>query len=873
MNRLKALFHGGLFCFALLSLFFFVSVSLTGGDKPAGEKRLLVIYSFTINFAPDFQFMEAFNRQINRSDLKLRVVHLELDAFFPKNSTPEALDKRLQPYLPQIEKGEFDVIIPIGQIAVDLVQKHSKRIPEKTAVAFCGLDITTKELFESHANTTGSMGRISVVDNIELGLHFYPNAKRVVLLTDWSIQGQRILKYAKNFEQRFPGIQYVYPENLTTGLNDMLKQMSQYDSDTLILFYAWFNMDSTNLASLQYIMSHLERSKAPVFALQEPMLWDGAVGGVFSPVDQIGIALAERVERVLKGEKASAITIAAIPQQTVVPWNAIRSGRISRMQIPGGAKLTGKISFFRKENYPIIAVSGISLILLAGLLSLVSILFFRLRCVTTRTEAILKHIPEDVVVSDVNGRLLFLHSGNTICDNSSAKLSLSALPGFYNEKIEAVVRHVFEYGLPQKFEDDFNGRRRNIEMVKFAANIFGTDAVLWTINDIDDLYKMRRRLDEALKKSQLTLDSIGDAVIVTDEKAKITYLNPAARRMLDEKGASFTGVRLDECLRLYPENDEKFEKEFSLVNVIRDETAISQNDLILRLNNGVRKNIIFNLAPIKMECGMFLGAVIIFRDVTAMKDIQRKLEAAVNEAQCANRVKGLFLATMTHELRTPLNAVIGFTELLQSGAVPPEEQDEYIGNIHLASTTLLSLINDILDLSKIEAGQMVLSPRPLDVFKLGKELVTIFSQKAKEKGIGLMLKSLVSIPQLSVDELRLRQILLNLIGNAVKYTEKGKVELQFDFTPVSEESGDLMIHVIDTGVGVKPEARKKIFELFVQQDAKRDSSVYKGTGLGLAIAMRLAHLMGGTIELKSEENKGSDFTLVLHNVPVVRQDG
>jgi len=246
---------------------------------------------------------------------------------------------------------------------------------------------------------------------------------------------------------------------------------------------------------------------------------------------------------------------------------------------------------------------------------------------------------------------------------------------------------------------------------------------------------------------------------------------------------------------------------------------------------------------------------------------QRQILDALAEAQDANRAKSYFLATMSHELRTPLNAVIGFSELLQTGQLSAEEQHDYLRSINLAGTSLLSLINDVLDLSKLEAEQLVLSPQLTNLQEMFQEIQAVFLYKVNEKNLSLDIVCPEDLPVLKLDSMRLRQILLNLVGNAVKFTSAGSISVH------ATVHGDcLRIAVRDTGSGIPQEAQQKIFEPFVQSDPGRDTHVYNGTGLGLAISQRLPRRMGGVIRLESAPGEGSCFMLELHHLEPVRQD-
>jgi signal transduction histidine kinase/CheY-like chemotaxis protein/lipopolysaccharide biosynthesis regulator YciM len=253
-----------------------------------------------------------------------------------------------------------------------------------------------------------------------------------------------------------------------------------------------------------------------------------------------------------------------------------------------------------------------------------------------------------------------------------------------------------------------------------------------------------------------------------------------------------------------------------------------------------------------------------------MRILNQDLSIAKEKAEVANQAKSTFLANMSHEIRTPMNAILGYTEILSRSAIDAQ-QKEYLASLNSSGRTLLELINDVLDISKIEAGKSELLYMPFNIIHTINDIVNIFKLKVNQKGLQLIIELSENLPEYIVlDELKVRQVLINLIGNAVKYTDKGYIKIAAFAVANTEEQTNLTIAIHDTGIGIPEAYRNKIFEAFEQADS-HDNNKYGGTGLGLAISKLLVEQMNGQIFIESKENQGSIFKIVFKEVAISRE--
>ena len=301
----------------------------------------------------------------------------------------------------------------------------------------------------------------------------------------------------------------------------------------------------------------------------------------------------------------------------------------------------------------------------------------------------------------------------------------------------------------------------------------------------------------------------------------------------------------------------------SIINAI-DKTKQSELTTIINANErSGRQASLWGFILGMIACGLLVFA---FWYILNLSSKQRRMIAELNESERkikeASSLKEQFLANMSHEIRTPMNAIIGFTNILKRTSLETDQR-RYVQNIHSAGENLLALINDILDLSKIEAGMIKLEETNFSLRSLVSSIAAMFDEKIKEKSLYLTSEVKEKVPDiLTGDAVRLTQILVNLLGNAIKFTEVGGVKLVVDLAKVEKEKIRLKIFIIDTGIGIAKEKQDAIFERFQQAEAETTRR-FGGTGLGLSIVKQLVELQGGSLTMKSETGKGSEFVIDL----------
>lgn len=446
------------------------------------------------------------------------------------------------------------------------------------------------------------------------------------------------------------------------------------------------------------------------------------------------------------------------------------------------------------------------------------------------------------------------HSSEKTLDKSISIDSLVIVPIFEGSDEWGQVELQFESTLPKVWYG---------ELLHPVFLLMGFMTVAGFIVFYLYLGKMLKQLDPSQAipdRVRSALDTLAEGLLVIDDKQNIVMANLAFSVIVDEAPDDLIGRQISRFTWLQKGNLAIDEKELPWVYTLEDGLVRTADMIRLKVSDDSSRTFMANCSPILSGAGKPAGVLISFDDVTELEKKEVELLLSKEEAEQANRFKSEFLANMSHEIRTPMNAILGFAEVLKRGySRGSNDSIRYLNTITSSGNHLLNLINDILDLSKVEAGRIEIENTEASVHQIIHEVVQILQVKADEKGIYLKFEPSGPLPEvMQTDSGKVRQIVTNLVGNAIKFTEKGGVKV---VTNIEQKGAayQLFVHVIDTGIGMTPTQCDDIFNPFTQADSSITRR-FGGTGLGLTISKKFSEALGGDITVTSETGVGSQFT-------------
>ena len=486
-------------------------------------------------------------------------------------------------------------------------------------------------------------------------------------------------------------------------------------------------------------------------------------------------------------------------------------------------------------------------------------------------EALMETIPDDIYFKDRKGRFLRINrakAGRSGLTDPREAIGKTDADFFQSEHADASLaqeREIMEHETPLIDQVERlvwpDGHISWVSATKIPLRDL-TGQIIGTVGISRDI-TLHHDTEEALHverdRLRTLIDNLPDVIFIKDRHGRFVTVNSTLVFSLGKQSEAEL-VGLTDRNIFEPEVAKRFEIDDQ--RVMTTGLMLFNREEELVTSEGFRRTILTTKVPLRTKSGEIIGLIGICRDITERKLAEEELRQAKEAAEVANRAKSDFLANMSHEIRTPMNAVIGMTELLLGSEIQAEHRD-YLETIRDAADSLMGVINDILDFSKIESGKFELENYPIEVREWLGDTVRTLGLRAHAKLIELAFDIDDAVPQFVLgDGLRLRQILLNLIGNAIKFTEQGEVVATVKVVQQTDDHVRLHFTIRDTGIGMTPEQQSRVFEAFEQADTSMTRR-YGGTGLGLSICKRLVSLMGGQLTVHSDLGQGSTFELVV----------
>jgi PAS domain S-box-containing protein len=450
-------------------------------------------------------------------------------------------------------------------------------------------------------------------------------------------------------------------------------------------------------------------------------------------------------------------------------------------------------------------------------------------------------------------------------------LAVGPMDLVFKEDLAMVERNVRrrESGETEALRYSFRARRKDGQIVHLqihgaSAEFQGRRAAIGAVLDITEQKRLERALQESEAEMRLKYDLAPDMFASMDSQTgTIIECNETLAKAIGAPKADIVGHPATELY--HPECQSTARQAFRMFSELG---RISDIELQLRRRSGSKLDVSLSASAMKDEGGRIVKAILVMRDMTERRQAELELARARDEALSAARTKSTFLATMSHEIRTPMNAIIGMTDLLLDTPLSDTQRD-FAETVRTAGEALLGIINDVLDYSKIEAGKFAIETIDFDVRSTIEEVVNMLAERAHQKDLELTALVDPSVPvTVAGDPARLRQVLLNLGGNAIKFTRTGEVIVRAAVETETDDIAVVRFSVEDTGIGIALDDQSTLFRPFSQVDSSTTRK-FGGTGLGLAISKQLVELMGGRIGVDSLEDAGSTFwfTLMLKKRP------
>ncbi len=832
------------------------------------KKIVLSISSYSSDVLWERQMQDAFRVQY-REGIPMEVHNYSINALKLHN------DVYYRKSLSNIIRRDFVNKVPSAVIvsddeAFEFVKENYYSTFVGAPVIFCAINDFTPERIKGFEDIfTGVVEETATTETVDQMLKMYPNTNKIFVVNDDTVSGEQWKKdMDKQLEKYKDRLEVEHNENLP--FNDLVTKISTLETGTLVLFGFYLVDGEGKYQTLtESQKAFYDYSKVPMFGLYFPMYGQGQLGGKYSVADVQASHVRGMLKKILIG-----VNVADIPIMTDTnveyPWyfdyTAMKKFGIKKDQLPEGAIITNEPPTFYQTNKEGLLYATFVLVFV-----IMAFLFIFARVQRKKNEILMNtqkslHTAEellerDLIIKEIKSRLeksigsapigyavtidsILLEANNYMNEMFDLKLNES-VRGAHLDPLESdgIQEEIAEEKIIRErtcYLNTLSGEAQRFQLnINYVEYNNKTAAITWLVS-VEEVEAQKDALRLAEMGLQKIVDTLPIPMLIVDKAThEILYANHASSYLFKSSEAETEGTRkLTRFVELYNQSKEMSDSQvdFEILHTSQEEVdlLVSASEIVYRNEDSI---------------------IFICQNISAQKKQAEHLLKAADKEREANQMKSVFLANMSHEIRTPMNAIIGFSQILISDKALGSKQKEFVYSINKSGEHLLTLINDVLEMSKIEAGSVTYNPSTIDSYTMITEIKNMFLLRANAKGISFIVEYDDLQRYIYSDESKLRQIIINLLSNAVKFTSSGGISW---ITRYEQEL--LTIEITDTGTGISEDELELIFEPFKQSESGKKNG---GTGLGLSISRKLARFIGGDITAQSEYGVGTTFRVVL----------
>lgn len=798
------------------------------------------------------------------------------------------------------ELDRMDAVIVADDAALRFVLEYKDVLFEDKPIAFMGINDEALAIEAGkYSNITGVIEDYPIKETIEGAIKIFPQSRQVVAIYDNACSSIALIKKYQECQKDFENIklQSINCSEYTT--HEIEKKISEYSKNTILLYISFSSdYEGKTYSYVEGIEKISKAAKIPVFCMDRLGIEGGGIGGSIVSYTDMGRKAAGIISNVLKGQDIQLYPIISTPWKYVFVNECMEKYHIAKEQLPKNSEIVVEDNAETKGYYYYVnIIVGIIMFLIIIILSAELIIKRKMmKKIGDNNQNFLEKLMElnPYVMSSFQMNLSKNTIQYTICEEKDEiNYHDTNYDNFVNRMRERILdkseRSVFVSAISRKnllkaytnqqyritCEVHYLYKDKKNEWIQVAIDLSKNEITsdiegVFFISNIHEYREMENIINEIV-------DMDYERIVVVDMISKDFILYSAKDHIYGKRCSDYIGYITETLGKHCLENSEKVMDDFSWDNILMN---LNENNEYIIMLNIIRPGGGIEVKQVKFR---YLNEqrntmIVLTVDVTFLYILEKKNEAnltmALQAAERANAAKSDFLSRMSHDIRTPLNGIIGMAErVLKTDNI--EEVRQYDQKIRISAKFLLGLINDILDMSKIESGNIILHPKPYEDGMLEKYIKAVITPLCEWKNISMHIDVKYhnnSMPM--IDELRFHQILFNILSNSVKYTNKGG-HINFSMEIVYEEENDKLVilaTIEDNGIGMSKEFMDKMFDAFTQEEREQREGVnLDGTGLGLSIVKSLVELMGGKIAVRSQYNEGTEFTIKLPCKYVVKK--